>query len=275
MKFLVIAIIGCLVGSNVLAQNVGINTVAPVENLQVDSSIKVGKNLALLGAKKNLIKFGDDAFVTIGEEGSDDKMYIRYGTLSLMRSANSVGNGFMGINTDLPTTTLDVNGGVRIRGNGAAAGKTLTSDANGVATWTGPVAFAAYKSTPNLVINSFQANSTIFTALEYETTTGIFSTTSNDFTAPVTGIYHFSGTIAISSQVATAKWKIILSKSNGFNKEFDYKNGETPGLSLHFSFDTKMNAGEQMSLIFFNFSNGPVSIIEGSDQTFFSAHLLK
>jgi hypothetical protein len=42
----------------------------------------------------------------------------------------------IGINTPSPTNTLDVNGTLRVRGGTPGVGKVLTSDANGVGTWT-------------------------------------------------------------------------------------------------------------------------------------------
>jgi hypothetical protein len=46
--------------------------------------------------------------------------------------------GNVGINTTSPTTTLDINGQIRVRGGAPANGKVLTSDANGNATWQTP-----------------------------------------------------------------------------------------------------------------------------------------
>jgi len=46
--------------------------------------------------------------------------------------------GGMGINLTDPTTDLDVNGQIRIRGGSPAAGKVLTSGADGTATWETP-----------------------------------------------------------------------------------------------------------------------------------------
>lgn len=54
------------------------------------------------------------------------------------------GNGWnIGIATNAPTTTLDVNGTIRIRGGVPGAGKILMSDAVGLATWQTPTGTAA------------------------------------------------------------------------------------------------------------------------------------
>ena len=45
----------------------------------------------------------------------------------------------VGINTSTPTTNLDVNGQIKISGGNPANGRYLTSDGNGLATWTDPV----------------------------------------------------------------------------------------------------------------------------------------
>jgi len=44
--------------------------------------------------------------------------------------------GNVGIGTTNATATLDVNGTIKIRGGSPAAGKVLTSDANGLASWS-------------------------------------------------------------------------------------------------------------------------------------------
>lgn len=274
MKYTLFLAASLLFVVHLSAQNVGVNTPAPVENLQVDSCIKVGKNATLTGTKKNIIKFGDDAFVTIGEEMGDDKMYLRYGTLSLMRSDNSIGNGFMGIQTEAPTNTLDINGSLRLRGNGAAAGRSLTSDANGVAAWSGPIAFAAKRTGSSLTVNPLSVASVVFNALDYETNTGSFSTGISRFTAPVTGIYHFSGSISVSSTGLDNSWRIFFSGPNG-SRNFDLERGPAEGSSITFAFNYRLNAGEYISTFFVNQSNDPAVIALSGEDTFFTGHLVR
>lgn len=48
------------------------------------------------------------------------------------------GNDRVGIGTAEPTTKLDINGQIRIRGGLPATGRVLTSDATGLTTWTVP-----------------------------------------------------------------------------------------------------------------------------------------
>lgn len=136
-KILLLSVLTIVISIYLQAQNVGINITAPIESLHVDSTIKIGKNSLLdIGTpgRKNLLKFGDESYVTIGEELIDDKLYIRYGDLIFLKSLASSGSGFIGINTETPSANFDLNGTLRLR-IGGAAGKILTSDANGNATW--------------------------------------------------------------------------------------------------------------------------------------------
>ncbi|TVR76282.1 MAG: hypothetical protein EA412_13860 [Chitinophagaceae bacterium] len=48
------------------------------------------------------------------------------------------GNGRVGVGTMAPSTELDIDGQIRIRGGNPQAGRVLTSDANGLATWEDP-----------------------------------------------------------------------------------------------------------------------------------------
>lgn len=143
-KLSLLSIIIIIISLQVAAQNVGVNIATPSENLQVDSTIKVGKSATINAAtpnRKNLLKFGDGDYVTIGEEQADDKLYMRFGDLILLKSSGSSGSGFIGVGTETPSASLDVNGSFRLR-TGAVNGRVLTSDANGNASWQTPASFS-------------------------------------------------------------------------------------------------------------------------------------
>lgn len=60
---------------------------------------------------------------------------IYLATIALLSLAQGLRAQNVGIGTTAPTAPLDVNGAVRIRGGAPAAGRVLTSDANGNASW--------------------------------------------------------------------------------------------------------------------------------------------
>ena len=54
-------------------------------------------------------------------------------------------SGYVGIGTNAPSTTLHVNGQIRITGGSPAAGRVLTSDATGLATWQATTEARTYR----------------------------------------------------------------------------------------------------------------------------------
>jgi len=61
-------------------------------------------------------------------------------------------NSNVGIGTNSPTSRLDIDGQIRIRGGAPAAGRVLTADATGLATWADPVAGAPAVTCPSGMI---------------------------------------------------------------------------------------------------------------------------
>lgn len=57
---------------------------------------------------------------------------------TFVERARMIDNGNLGLGTTAPTSQLDLTGQIRIRGGAPAAGRVLTSDANGLATWQTP-----------------------------------------------------------------------------------------------------------------------------------------
>ena len=119
------------------AQNVGIGTTTPTGPLTV---------IANDTAKGLVQKTGN---VEIGFWTNTTAAYLQTWSPTNLNFATGNGSekitlvhstGFVGINTNLPTAQMDINGTMRLRNNGAAVGNVLTSDASGNATWQAPAA---------------------------------------------------------------------------------------------------------------------------------------
>jgi hypothetical protein len=148
--------------ANYFADNVGIGTTSPAYKLDVNGNAKV-TDLTLLDPNEPVLRlqhsgrtWGTDSggFIEFYDNsarggwlgyggGYDGNLYltnqltgkgIKFKTQDTDRmTIDSAGN--VGIGTTAPTTNLDVNGQIRIRGGSPVAGKVLTSDATGLATW--------------------------------------------------------------------------------------------------------------------------------------------
>jgi hypothetical protein len=114
---------------------VGIGIVSPTEGLHIDSSVKIGNTVWASSANSRFLKFGDVNFITIGEDSSDDRLYLRAKDYVFGKSSSGYsGNVGIGV-TGTPAAKLDVNGSFKLTNGTQAAGKVLTSDAVGNASW--------------------------------------------------------------------------------------------------------------------------------------------
>lgn len=193
-------------------------------------------------------------------------------------------NGNVGINNNNPQTTLDINGTVKISGGSPGAGKVLTSDATGSATWSGSSAFAAYK-TPgtNTTVNALSSVTVGFDVEDFDTGGSSYNPATNTFTAPVTGIYHFDVSVTANPQVSGQPLRLRLVK-NGSSTLRDVAT-ETQNVfsaySISLSADISLIAGDQINVTFLNFSPTNPVIISGQSSsggvpaTYFNGHLIK
>jgi len=114
--------------------NVGIGTTSPTSQLDI------------LGTTESRSRFrygSETAGLTIGNWSGEAYVYNELNT-DLVFGTNSItrvrikNDGNVGIGTDTPGAKLDVAGTVKITDGTQGAGKVLTSDANGLATWAIP-----------------------------------------------------------------------------------------------------------------------------------------
>lgn len=93
---------------NPLTSRVGIGVIYPDYKFQVNGSVKIGDGTTATERSTNILYFGDDDYVRIGEWNRDDY-------LSFDASGYIFNNGNVGIGTTNPSYRLDVNGKLFLR----------------------------------------------------------------------------------------------------------------------------------------------------------------
>ncbi|RYU96019.1 C1q-like domain-containing protein [Emticicia agri] len=173
---------------------------------------------------------------------------------------------------------LKTNGGLQFSGIGEGAGKILTSDGSGNATWQGPVAFlATYGGESNMSVGQTSETTIPFSNESYDISNSFsFST----FTAPASGIYHFDATITWSGFFQTNGYARFNLLKNDVIAYGEYQNGEPNPFSQHLSLDIKLNANDTVKLSVFQNSNfdqaltNTGAVNNNGNYMYFSGHLV-
>ena len=120
--------------------NVGIGTTTPTSQFDIMGNTE----------SRSRFRYGTEtAGLTIGNWSNEAYVYNELNTDLVFGTNNAArvrikNDGNVGIGTDTPGAKLDVAGAIKITDGSQGAGKVLTSDANGLATWSAPAAAPSY-----------------------------------------------------------------------------------------------------------------------------------
>jgi len=264
-------IISCLCTVAVHAQNVGIGTATPLTRLQVSSStdtnLLVLENTNTLNTGTNLgLLFRNGLYYTgIIRTVGTGTVYSRLGFYTfasadpngLIERMSITDDGNIGIGTSTPAAKLDINGQLRIQGGAPAAGRVLTSDVNGLASWQ-PVAgqgtgFRGGIGGGGFNVSSGTITDLIFTVEDYDDASSFFT---GNFVAPSAGLYHFDVAITWNiTSVAIASQYYIFMRTDGVERntsalQLPANPGSGPRTQV-LSADLKLLAGQTVTVAAF------------------------
>ena len=265
----------------VSAQNVGIGINPPLEKLHVDSGhIKIGSHVWSGTFYDKFLKFGDGDFVYLGETGEDDRLVLYAKNFIFTKSSNGY-SGNVGIGTaSAPSAKLEVNGDIKITDGTQSAGKVLTSNASGLASWQllplGSSANTGFSAT-NTAGQVITSGALPFVILDFEDYDDGGNFSSSGYTAPADGVYHFDAMVHWSTNSSGGvRYAYILKIYVGFivlHKNVTYF--VTDILENHaqtLSCDLKLTTGQTVRLSVEQNTGINKSIQAGPEYTFFSGH---
>ena len=162
--------------------------------------------------------------------------------------------GNVGINQVNPTARLDVNGNVKITDGTQGAGKVLTSDAAGVASWQASVSQSVGISiraftTPLVVPTSTVTPITQWAFIDNEDGGSNYNSVTGEYTISKTGVYQVNSSVGWPPGNTAADTRLILLR-NGVTTYETLENGSGAGKFSfnHLAYAQKFNAGDKISI---------------------------
>ena len=207
------------------AQNIGIGTTTPTYPLTVISDAN-SKGIVQKSGASEIGFYTTNGTAYLQTWTAIDLNFATNNGTSKFTIANS--SGFVGINILSPTAQLDINGTLRIRGNGAGIGNILTSDANGNASWQVPAA-PVHSDVYSLSGMDFSATFSNNTLVKGNSVGGVYYTSAvgtERINAPV----HLPN----GAKVTKISYSFYDNTAQNFTFQFGYENFANGGFSASF-----------------------------------------
>ncbi|TXB64374.1 hypothetical protein FRY74_11320 [Vicingus serpentipes] len=199
----------------------------------------------------------------------------KYGVYSFGEDRNYF-NGDIGVGVVIPTAKLDVNGTFKLTDGTEGAGKVLTSDAAGNATWKpNAVAFEARGASISVDTNPILCQ---FDAVNFDEG-GNFNASAGQysFTAPVNGVYTFNASVLFSDTGGGPdEITVVDLLVNGvtlYSSKQPIKNSEKVTNTVSSTIRLSANDKIQVNVYVLN-GGGPLLMTGAGDESWFSGHLV-
>ncbi|MBS1684950.1 MAG: hypothetical protein JSS76_09355 [Bacteroidetes bacterium] len=270
---------------------IGLNNLNPYSTLHAKLHTAGATNMAYFDdSVGNLGYSSSDGLVHINSNKSGTLLYVEKSgptagdpMVRFVKNATNSGtpalivDGNMGLGTPSLAVYADTNavaayfyGGVTIQDGTQAAGRVLTSDANGNAYWdtaaVNPrVGFHASGGGSATVNASTLTSARIYGTVDFNDGSG-YNASTGIFTAPSNGMYHFdyseelSGTSAYTSGYMLSILYVNGSTVHGSIAESSPPTASSSYLTMQNSLNIHLNAGDQVKIQFGNYTNTSISL---------------